>query len=214
MKNTHRTLMVAAALLALPLAACGGGGGGGGNGETTLIVPLDYAFSGSMVSFGPFSDPTAGILVVGDEFFDTADYEDRCFLSFSLASLPAGADISAAEIRLGGRVATATNPYVVFGSLLADHLDMGAGVSGNDFTDTLASAVAVLPTFPSGTSFTQGSFPITGSVRDDAQNGRPRASFRLRFPGAPVQDGVFARVHVEVSPADPDLRPTLVITYR
>lgn len=215
MNSLRRFVLSAAGLLALPLVACGGGGGGANGTGTTVVLPISPSFTGTMASFGPYSDAlTDGLLIVGDEYYAGGDYEDRCFLSFDLGTLPTGAIITKAEVHLVGRIHTTGSPYLVMGSLLADHVDMGAAVSGNDFTDTIASSVAVLPTFTNDATYQAGVVPVTGSVQFDWENARPRASFRLRFLNAPYADALDERVAILVSGLDPSARPTLVVTYR
>lgn len=204
----------ASVLLALPLAACGGGGGGDDDAKN-VVLPVVSEFTGTMASFGPYSEGlTDGILVVGDEYYAGDDYEDRCFLSFDLSAIPVGAIIEKAELHLAGRIHTATNPYLSMGSLLVDQVEMGAAVSLNDFLDTHVAGVAVLPTFTSDPTYQEGVVDLTLPVSFDYANASPRTSYRLRFNTAPYADDATARIAIVCSGVDPSARPMLVVTLK
>ena len=205
-----------ALLLAVPLSACGGGGGGNNTPATldrTIGLPLALALTGSMNSIGEYGDTSiSGYVAVGDDYRYGVDMEDRCFLTFDLASMPTGVTITKAEIRLAGRVSYG-NPFALLGAPLVDHMNMGGSVTINDFADAIAGSVAIFPQFTNAIGYQPGAFLVTSQVRTDYQNALPVTSFKLRFSAAPFADGQLQLVEFQVSQNDPALRPTLVVTY-
>ena len=208
--------LVIPTLLSCSLGACGGGGGGGtGTPQATkLVLPLSFPFSGSMFPFGSFTQPTTGVLVVGDQYYIDDDYATRCFLSFELAPVPPGATIETAQIRMLGRVSTADDPYALMGFLKASHVDLGPAITLDDFDSGIPYTVPSIPAFPAGSAYGEQTFSVLESVRDDLQVGRPRTTLRLRFEAAPQKDGKSEQVEILVNPVNAAQRPVLEITYR
>lgn len=201
--------------LALPLAACGGGSGGGTETlDKQITLPLWLPLSGSMRgTTGEWGDTSGGSLVAGDDFVYGDDYPTRCFLSFDLSPLPAGATISQAVIHVDGRVRYGT-PYVSYGTLNLDHVNMGPTITTNDFVDAISGLVPGFPTFLATPGFQPGTTTVTNQVRTDYLNALLVTSFRVGFAGAPVHNSTGEDIEILVNPVNPSQRPTLVVTYR
>lgn len=211
-----RSPLPALLALALPFGGCGGGA----NNDTpptldkTIALPVSLALTGSMNSIGEYGDTSSdGTAVVGDDYRYGDDYEIRCFLTFDLTPLPAGATISRAEIHVAGRVKYG-NPFALLGSPLVDHTNMGGTVTINDFADAITGSVAIFPQFTDAPAYQPATILVTSQVRTDYLNALTVTSFKLRFGAAPLHDQLYEQVAIQVSATDSALRPTLVVTYR
>lgn len=217
-RRASRVLALCA--LALPVVACGGGGGGGGGGgnvDLTAVLPiLMDNRTGTMTTVPEIFNAASfgGHVALGDDVAFGSDVDTRGFLTFDLAGLPAGAVISSAIVRFGGRVASG-NPYAVHGLPLVDHVFMaGTSLTASNFSgNTTTAGIALFPTVTAG-AFQQAQFDATGAVREDFEAGRTAASFRVYFAQSPEPNTLDDMVLIEVSTTDAVLRPTVLVTYR
>lgn len=154
--------------LTLSLAACGGGSGGGNETlDNQITLPLWLPLSGSMQSTkGERGGTSSGSMVAGDDFVYGDDYPTRCFLTFDLSPLPAGATISQAVIHVDGRVRCGS-PYASYGTLSLDHVSTGPTITTSDFVDAISSLVPGFPTFLATPGFQPGTTTVTNQVRTD-----------------------------------------------
>jgi hypothetical protein len=205
-------------LLALVVAACGGSGGGGPGGgpapvPVTVNITSTPTLDGSVFSDGrvfpdiypqPGHGPTGTLL-------------QRGIYHFSLAGVPAGAQVESATIRLEQFIATtAPDAYVEMGPLLADHIDMNglaALIPGLFAGNTLTSGFMTVATNRNPTLF---NLDVTARVAADVAAGRDSSAYRLRFTN---EAGAVAGNNASTFFTDGEPHnqlatvPTLVITY-
>jgi hypothetical protein len=174
MRN-HRLWFVAL-LGILLLPACGGGSGG----PRTLVIPTTEAFDGYVGKIGN-SDSTGTEIFVGDYLANPA----RGLVGFSLAGVPSGATILGATLKME-QFDVRGVPYTDLGSILLDHVDLGAAIDGTDYgSPAIAAAFAVLSTT---SALEDKQADVTAQVAQALALGLPRADFRLRFTAE--SDGV------------------------
>lgn len=193
-------------LAVLLLAGCGGSGGGPASIELQLAGTA--AREGQVLSSGGVLAGNA--IIVGDGAINQVL---RGFISFDLSPLPAGATLVSASLQISQFLVIGT-PYSDLGAMVADHVDLGAGLNSADFGAVpILSAVATLFTTPAlGTS----TVDVTESVRDDLANARTRTEFRLRFAVATNGDAgqdtsQVGGTAVNDEPTQPPLR--LILRY-
>lgn len=111
------------------------------------------------------SDATVEALRTGD---DASDRQFKTFLSFDTSSIPDGATITSATLRLRRGSVTGTNPFTTHGSLLVD-LKGGTGFSNSvslqtgDFQAAAdASAVATMSAANANGDLSSGVLNATG----------------------------------------------------
>jgi hypothetical protein len=124
-------------------------------GNTTTIVP---------------AEPVAGASLLGTLIHGLC--------GFDLGELPTGGRVVGAKLRLYQNKVAGT-PYLSFGDLIVDHVDLGSDVDDADYDSTpLQAAIGVLSSTP---ALGWKTVDVTDAVLDDLTSGRQRSEFRLRF---------------------------------
>lgn len=137
----------------------------------------------------------------------------RGFVSFDLASIPAGAVIEKATLRLYQTSVTGA-PYSVGGSLKVDHLDYGSTFENADYAATSISSS--FATLTSNAVIEWKDADVTDQVRADLGANRLRSQFRIHFAietiGGTVA-GDFANFESADNSAATGNTPQLAIKY-
>jgi hypothetical protein len=197
-----RTLTIALLLGCLSLAGCGGGSG---TSSVTIDILSTAALDGFVTSSGTVTavGPT---LAAGDEATNVAA---RLFVSFSLAGIPAGANITGATLILRQTSVTGT-PYADLGTLVADHLDYGGTLDVGDYgLAAISAAFGVLSSTP---TLELKALDVESRVEADIAALRVRSQFRARY-GAPTDGGADADFVVFPSGDAAVDQPVLRVTY-
>lgn len=142
-------------------------------GSVTLTPTLD----GYLGSTGVM-DTSLTFLPMGD---NSANTYFRSYLSFSLAGLPATAEVTSASLRLT-RYLLSGAPFVNLGALLADHVDFGPTMDGADFTGALVLSYGT--TFATADWSGARTVSVVRAVQNDLANRVARGNrsqFRLKF---------------------------------
>lgn len=102
----------------------------------------------------------------------------RGFVSFALSSIPSGAVIEKATLRLYQTSVTG-DPYGVGASLKIDHLDYGSTFENADYsTSSISSSFATLT---SNAVIEWKDADVSDQVKNDRSAGRSRSQYRLHF---------------------------------
>lgn len=102
----------------------------------------------------------------------------RGFVSFDLGSIPAGAVIEKATLRLYQK-SVIGNPYGVGGSLKLDHLDYGSSFENGDYS--AASLSSSFATLTSNAATEYKDVDVTDQVKSDLAASRSRSQYRAHF---------------------------------
>lgn len=158
-------------LLAL-LSACGGG-------SRPSHVQVEQAIASEVTVDGYVTD--TGFVVqaqrplTGD---DEVNQVARAFFRFPHPALPAGSEIVRATFVVGQEGGAGT-PYTNLGSVVVDHVDLGAILDASDFDATaLTTSHGTLST---DATLEAKSLDITALVQADRLAGRTQTDLRLRF---------------------------------
>lgn len=170
-------------LCASTLAACGGGGGGAdetGPAVLNLVLPGDADLDGIVYASGAaFATTAPG---AGDT---STDQLARGVFAFRLAGLPAGAQIQQAVLRIA-QARVLGDPYGQWGSLVADHLRVGPGLDGGDFTgNQITVAIGLLSSTP---ALGYKELDVTQRVIADLAASRLHSAYLVRFASAQSSD--------------------------
>ncbi len=198
-------------VLVLAVAGCGGSGGGHG---TTIALLSDPAVDGFATGGGGSS---VGFVLVGDEVLNDGI---RGLYRFSLATLPAGASVSAATLKVNQFESSTGTPYdaaLGLGNLSVESVDIGLGLDVLLDPDDYATAAfsAVPGSLSSSAALGSKSINVTAAVQADLAAGRLNSDFRVRFTVETNGDGSEDQVKL-TSGSDnggTGVFPTLVITY-
>lgn len=195
------------------LPGCGGSGGDEGvvvprEQQVVITTTLDHYLR----SNGTFGDLTANGLAVGDNGPDGL----RAFIFFSLSSVPTDATIVSAVVHLrhvGGHVGS--SPYAAFGTMILERVFPPQGAAlGTDAYDLgpLSAAVEISNNELEGPR----DLDVTPLVLAARLDGRSFCWFRLRFLGAPNNDGreTWVRFEDSLNHLGRNDPPTLTVTYR
>jgi hypothetical protein len=193
-------LPVALTLLSASIhTACGGGGA---DPETAVLATVT-ARTGLVNLAG-------GVAIENIQVIDRDNTPARAFIGFSLASIPAGAIVQSALLRLDV-VATVGDPIATLGPVVLDHVDLGVGLSADDFA-TAASASAFANAV---TDLSDGPREVDVAQRLQValDAGTGFFDLRLRFAlGDADGDGSTEAIAFRVATDDP--LPTIEVTYR
>jgi hypothetical protein len=103
----------------------------------------------------------------------------RGFASFDLGSLPSGATIEQATLRLY-QTSVIGNPYGVGGgNIKVDHLDYGSTFDNSDYG--IAALSASFTTLSSSATVGWKEADVTDALRDDRTNSRSRSQYRIHL---------------------------------
>jgi hypothetical protein len=142
---------------------------------TTVTLYSEPALDGHVSNNGWIASGYYNIYV-GD---DVSNQGWRGFVSFDLSSIPAGATITAATLRIFQSGCDGT-PYSDLGNVLVDHLNYGDTLDGTDYDlPAIHSNIGILSD-SSGHQWRE--LDVTIYVQDDINNGRVRSQFRLYRP--------------------------------
>jgi hypothetical protein len=202
--------LVAGALL---LPACGGGSGD----PTPVTVTLlsTEALNGAVSDKGTVTTQgTFGEQIVGDSYYSIGPVLTswRMFVSFDLSSLPPGATVTSATLKLH-QTNTANTPYATLGALLVDHVVYGAVLDAGSYDRSFPTGQGLGPL---ATDATVGTKSLDGSevVQEDLASARGRSQFRIRFTvendGNTTTDLANFRVYASSGLGN---EPLLVVTY-
>lgn len=161
-----------------------GGGGGGGSTPISVNLPSSAALDGMVFSNGSVVSAGGGPLT-GDLDTSINGISVRQYFSFSLATLPPGAAISAAQIELR-QAAVRGTPYTSHGVVLLEHVDYGASLDPGDYP--LAPLAGFSATLSSTPTIEWKTLDVTARVLADIAAARTRFQVRLRFTLASDSD--------------------------
>jgi hypothetical protein len=207
-KMNHRPLL----LTLLTLTGCGGSGGGGEpSAPVTVVIPSTPARDGNI---RPGGFVYMSSMFVGDIDGISPGMTQRSVVGFDLigSGIPSGATIVSATLALQQSPGWGT-PYTDLGNLLVDHVDLGAGIDGTDFTGgTLAAGFGVLST---DAALVVKSLEVGARVQADLTAGRTFSDFRLRFAADSNGDGAddYIQFNDSENSAPPGPKPVLTVTY-
>ena len=102
----------------------------------------------------------------------------RGFVSFDLSSLPSGAVIESATLRMYQQKIVG-NPYGVGGSLKIDHLDYGGSLGNEDYG--ASSISSNFTTLTNNAILEWKDANVTDTLKNDLSNGRSNSQYRIRF---------------------------------
>ena len=100
------------------------------------------------------------------------------FCGFDRSTLPAGARVIAAKLRLTQNLVVGT-PFESGANVVVDHVDLGADFDETDFG--AAALQANIGIISSDASLGIRELDVTGAVLDDVADGRSRSEFRVRL---------------------------------
>lgn len=178
----HRLAPLAACAALLFVCACGGSSRDDAGDVTFDALPLG-AFDGyienTLVPMVVPNDPVNGISVGDVYILWVGEFEVRGFVSFDISALPPPpANVRAATLAIRQFQLRGT-PYPTLGSVVIDHVNMGAAFDAADF-----SSAALDPAFATVTSsgaLGYYSVDVRSQIGADQIAGRTRSGFRLRF---------------------------------
>lgn len=102
----------------------------------------------------------------------------RGFVTFDLSSVPSGAKIESATMKLYQATVTG-NPYSSGGALKVDHLTYGNTLDSTDYS--LPALTSNISTLATNKTIEWKDADVTESVKDDIANARSVSQFRLHF---------------------------------
>lgn len=196
---------------ALAAAALLGGCGAGASlfGSPEIVVHQPAILDG-YVTAGGFPFPTSvNAIAVGDNGAEGR----RGFVRFSLAGIPAGAEIVSAVLHLAQADVTGA-PYASLGTMRVDHMDLGVGLDGGDYL--AAAFVSDIGTLSTNAVLDVKSLDVTSRVAADLLAGRTTSDYRLRFPIQNDGDVAVDSAHMEdmENNKGSGQAPLLTITYK
>lgn len=145
--------------------------------STTVTLNSTASLDGWVQSDG-VANANAGGPLVGDfeQFSPGVGY--RQFYSFDISTIPAGAHIVSATLRLYQAVVVGS-PYVNLGNLIVDRVDIGAALDGVDFN--AAPLTANLGTLSTNATIEYKTLDVSTAVQADLGASRSKSQFRIRF---------------------------------
>lgn len=179
-----RRLLVLVSAAAWIGAACNDSSGPG---PETLTLGSTAALDGFVyIGAAERADATGGGPSTGDIDAFVEGVNSRQFYSFDLATLPTGADITTATLRLYQANAS-SGVYGELGNVVVDHLDYGTTLDVDDHS--AAALTEDIGTLSTDATIEYKVLDVTAAVEDDRAAGRTRSQFRLRFETPGNDDG-------------------------
>lgn len=187
------------------------------------IIPQDVALldvvfdrTGTLPRDGAFANMSQTVIpiLLGD------DTENRAlcgFISINLASLPDGATVTKAVLKLKGFIPAGLvgTAFDDFGPITVDHVNVVGGITGSDYNaEAISAAIASVPAFANTeTEPEEISIDVTAQVLADRAAGRPISSFRFKFDAAPTTDAANDLVAILSSVDDLAMRPFALVIF-
>jgi len=138
-----------------------------------------------------------------------ATLTSRGYVSFDLGSIPSGATITEATLRLYQKTVVGT-PYSG-NSVVVDHVDYGSSLGPEDYALTpLASAIGTLT---NNASIEWKDLGVTSYVKSDISASRTRSQFRIRFLTEATGTDAWARFESGDNYIGTGNLPQLVVKY-
>lgn len=144
-------------------------------------------------------------------FVGAPSYElvTRGFVSFDISSIPSGATIEKATLRLYQKSVSGT-PYSGGNKLIADHLDYGGTFENSDYNvSTISSNIGTLT---ENTTVEWKDLDVTDAFKADRTAGRTRSQFRFRLSTETDGDGSEDFAYLDSSESASNT-PQLVVKY-
>lgn len=139
-----------------------------------------------------------------------ATLTSRGYVSFDLTSIPAGAKVEQASLRMYQGAVVGT-PYAG-NSIVADHVDYGSSLGSEDYALTpLATAIGTLT---SNAVIEWKDLVVTNLVKDDISNNRSRSQYRIRFVTEVTGTDAWARFESGDNYMGTGNLPQLIVKYR
>ncbi|MGE3180405.1 MAG: hypothetical protein AB7N71_02145 [Phycisphaerae bacterium] len=179
--------------------------------EETITLDVVFDRTGTLRSDGVFAPMTRGELIgAGDS---DENRESRAFISLSLNTLPATANVTRVVLRFNAQNVFG-NPFSDFPACVVDHVNVVSGINAATFSEaTITSQVALIEPIPP-LSARDVEIDVTASVNADRAAGRPISSFRVFFAQAPTVDGQSDGIVIRASPDNSAARPSALVTIR
>lgn len=144
---------------------------------STITISSEASLNGSVTStgrvevgMGPYVGDTDRTKINGEGW--------RQFYSFSLSTVPAGARMTSATLRLY-QAFVKGQPYTALGNVIVDHVNLGSTLVASAYDGgTLASNIGTLST---NATLEYKTLDVLSSVQDDLTANRGRSQYRLRF---------------------------------
>lgn len=212
-------------LLLVCLLGLVGCGGGSGTAPTTLTLKSEANLDGHIAH--RFTDPEIyGIgnsttpIQVGHSTSGVTKIGNRGFVSFNLSSLPAGATIKSAILKVY-QSSINGDPYNKLGNIFVDHVSYESfdHAAAGDPARTKYEMAPLDNTIPAGTFLSTDptlgykTLDVTAAVRADQSASRGRAQFRLSFQTEVVAEDSTSRLAYFYSGESDTNQPELVIQY-
>ena len=182
--------------------------------STTVTLNSTASLDGWVQSDGVAVASQGGPLV--------GDFEDvspnigyRQFYSFDISTIPAGAQIVSATLRLY-QAQSVGSPFTKLGNVVVDRIDIGPALDAADYASlALTSNIGTLST---NSTIEYKVLDVTNAVKSDRSAARNKSEFRLRFStaykwGDTVRDFV-SFTDAEDSCCAVSRPPQLVIEYK
>lgn len=201
MRNLMLSFVLASSSL---LTACGGSFGGAVQAISQVAIASSPAFDGYIRSDGLVNTNLA-VSAIGDTVANTYY---RAHYGFSLAQIPAGAQVTGARLRL----TQVGDQGLDLGARLIEHIALGGVVNFADFASApiTANGGILLPTGNPN----EWEIDVSQAVAFNVANGHARSDFRLRFaiPFLVNADNDF-ETFATGEHASAGMRPELIVTY-
>jgi hypothetical protein len=185
---------------------------GGGSAPPTLVTIVllsTPALDGTVGRNGSFGT-TGPVVQAGDS---TTNLGLRGFVSFDLGSIPPGATVIAATLRLTQERVTG-NPYGDFGPVVLDQVLYGSVLESGAF-DRSFPVNQQFATLSSDSALGEKTVDATAPVQHSLASGHAESQYRLRFPIESDGQADFDLADFNSGDVEntPDVRPTLTVTY-